>query len=308
MVEIGLLALASLSGALLIYLLVVNVQKYAVVYSMKKELQSGRASILDTYKYKEKKRFENIKIAQSVAVKLKKAGIEISEYLFLLIVCFATMLGGLIFYYMIDNIVSVIMGVCVGGYAPFFVLSILVNRRRREFNTALSSAISMLVRMMRNGIGFEQALKKSVDANESVVFKSIFGRFLREKEIVGEEKAFKTIYAIVDSTELQIFGISVIIGRSSGGKFSNTLEKLEESINSRIRLQRKIDVATREASVGSYLIILILAIIFGVMDSSFDGNMSKYFFQTDKGKMEFMLTMMWVALGLFLNSVLTKVR
>jgi len=308
LVEIGLLALASLSGALLIYLLVVNMQKYAVVYSMKKELQSGRASILDTYKYKEKKRFENIKIAQGVAVKLKKAGIEISEYLFLLIVCFATMLGGLIFYYMIDNIVSVVMGVCVGGYAPFFVLSILVNRRRREFNTALSGAISMLVRMMRNGIGFEQALKKSVDANESVVFKSIFGRFLREKEIAGEEKAFKTIYAIVDSTELQIFGISVIIGRSSGGKFSNTLEKLEESINSRIKLQRKIDVATREASVGSYLIILILAIIFGVMDSSFDGNMSKYFFQTDKGKMEFMLTMMWVALGLFLNSVLTKVR
>jgi len=308
LVEIGLLALASISGALLIYLISVNVRKYTIVYGMKKELQSSKSSILDTYKYKEKKRFENIKIANNIAVKMKKAGIEASEYLFLLAVCFATVLGGLIFYYMIDNIVSVIMGICIGGYAPFFVLSILVNRRRREFNTALSAAISMLVRMMRNGIGFEQALKKSVDANESRVFKSIFERFLREKEIAGEEKAFKTIYAIVDSTELQIFGISVIIGRSSGGKFSNTLEKLEESINSRIKLQRKIDVATREASVGSYLIILILAVIFGMMDVSFDGNMSKYFFETEKGKLEFMITIAWVMLGLFLNSILTKVR
>ncbi len=308
MVEIGLLILASISGALLIYFIVVNIRKYIIVYEMKKGLQSGKTSIIETYKYKEKRRFENIKIASNIAIQLKQAGIGISEYLFLLIVCFFALLGGLIFYYMVDNIISVIMGIGIGGYAPFFMLSIIISQRRKEFNTALSIAISMLVRMMRNGIGFEQALKKSVDANESKLFKTIFEQFLREKEIVGEERAFKSIYAVVDSSELQIFGISVIIGRSSGGKFSNTLEKLEESINSRIKLQRKVDVATREAKVGSYLIVIILVIIFGMMDVSFNGNMSKYFFETEKGKLEFMITIIWVMLGLFLNNILTKVR
>lgn len=308
MVEIALLAIASIAGAILLYLIAQNIQKYLLVYSMKKELQTNKASIIDTYKYKERKRFENIKIAQNMAIKLKKAGFSISEYLFFAIVAFCALIGGALFYFIIDNVISVIMGFCIGGYAPFFVLSMAVDRRRRDFNGALSSAISMLVRMMRNGIGFEQALKKSVDANESKVFQEIMGRFLREKDIVGEEKAFSAIYEMVDSSELQIFGISVVIGRSSGGKFSNTLEKLEESINSRVKLQRKVDVATREASFGSYLIVVILALIYIMMDNSFNGNMSKYFFQTDKGKLEFMVTIVWVSIGLFLNSILTKVR
>lgn len=309
MVEILLLLTASFSGAILIYLITVNIKKYVVVHSMKKELRSGKSSIINTYKYSGRQgRFGNIRIAQSVHEKLQKAGWKISEYLFLFIMVLSSIVMGFLFYKMIDNIVSIIMGVSIGAYAPFFILSMAINRRRRNFNGALSSAISMLVRMMRNGIGFEQALRKSIDANESKIFKNIFGKFLREKEIVGEEKAFMSIYGLVDSSELQIFGISVVIGRNSGGKFSNTLEKLEESINSRVKLQRKIDVATREASVGSYLIIVILAIIFGMMDASFEGNMSKYFFGTEKGKFEFMLTMIWVALGLFLNSFLTKIR
>lgn len=308
MIELALLAVASITGAVLVYLIAVNIQKYTVVYSMKKELQTNKSSIIDTYKYKDRRRFENIKIANNIGVNLKKAGFLISEYYFMAIVVLAALLGGFLFYFMIDNVISVMMGCFLGGYTPFFVLSMAVNRRRRDFNSALSSAISMLVRMMRNGIGFEQALKKSVDANESRVFQDVMKRFLREKEIVGEEKAFAAVYGMVDSSELQIFGISVVIGRSSGGKFSNTLEKLEESINSRVKLQRKVDVATREASFGSYLIVAILAIIFAMMDNAFDGNMSKYFFQTDTGKLEFMVTIVWVSIGLFLNSMLTKVR
>lgn len=308
MAEILLIALASLSGAILLLMAGDAIYKRYVVEGMKKDLQSNKASILETYKYGSKNRFKNIQIASDIKKKLKKAGWSISEYLFLFLVCFLSFLFAGVFYLLIDNIISVAMGAFIGGYAPFFALSIATHRRRREFNTALSAGISMLVRMMRNGIGFEQALKKSVDANESVVFRDVLGRFLREKEIVGEEKAFAAIYELVDSAELQIFGISVVIGRSSGGKFSNTLEKLEESINSRIKLQRKVDVATSEASFGSYLIVAILIIIFWMMDVSFEGKMSEYFFDTESGKLQFMMTVSWVALGLFLNSILTRVK
>ncbi len=308
MAEIILIGLAALSGAVLLLIVGGAAYKKYIVESMKKELRTSKASILQTYKYDGKRRFRNLQMAANIKKRLKKAGWSISEYLFLFFVCFGGFLGAFGFYTLIDNVISVAMGAAIGGYMPFFVLDFAVNRRRREFNTALSAGISMLVRMMRNGIGFEQALKKSVDANESQVFKDILGRFLREKEISGEEKAFATINELVDSAELEIFGISVVIGRSSGGKFSNTLEKLEESINSRIKLQRKVDVATREASFGSYLIVLILVIIFAMMDVSFDGNMSKYFFTTENGKLEFMITISWVCLGLFLNNILTRIR
>lgn len=308
MAEIILIALASLSGSILLLIVGEVAYKKYIVESMKKELRTNKASILQTYKYEGKRRFQNLRVADKIKTKIKKAGWSISEYLFLFFVCFGGFLGAFGFYMLIDNVISIAMGAAIGGYLPFFILDFAVNRRRREFNAALSNGISMLVRMMRNGIGFEQALKKTVDANESQVFKEIFGRFLREKEISGEEKAFADISKLVDSAELEIFGISVVIGRSSGGKFSNTLEKLEESINSRIKLQRKVDVATREASFGSYLIVLILVIIFVMMDVSFNGNISKYFFTTDKGKLEFMITISWVCLGLFFNSVLTRIR
>lgn len=306
-IQFVLIGVLALSLSLLLYLTGEWIYKTFIVQTLKNALKSDQKTILE-YHYDEKSFFGRFKLFANLHSDIRKAGWSIGDFLFIFIAVTVGVVFGVLLFVLISNILAAAVGFAFGWYIPFYILNFIISKRRREFNVALAGMISMLVRMMRNGIGFDQAQKRAIEASDSALFRAIFAKFLHEKDIVGESKAFESISKVIDSAELKIFAMSVIIGRSSGGKFSNTLEKLEESINSRLKLQRKIDVATREAVIGSYLIVAILAIIYVMMDVSFEGRMSGYFFQNPKGKIEFMLTLLWVGLGLFLNSKLTKIR
>ncbi|HHD84319.1 MAG TPA: hypothetical protein ENK93_05515 [Campylobacteraceae bacterium] len=228
--------------------------------------------------------------------------------LFLTIVGLSGVVGGALLYMVLDNPIALLIGAGVIGATPFVVRNRLIELRVRNFNEALSEAMSIIVRMMRNGVGFEVALRRAVEISQSKLFQTLFAKYLREKDVISEEKAFENMYRHVDSAELRIFGLAITIGKSSGGKFSNTLEKLEQSIRQRVLLQKKVTVATREAKVGSYMIVGLLIFIFFILDSNFDGKIVEHFFHTKEGKFQMLLILVWVGVGLGINEKLTKVQ
>jgi len=237
------------------------------------------------------------------------AGLDMLHvHLFLLLVLLCALCIAILFYVVFDNLLAFFIGLLVGGSIPFTLKNRLVEMRVRDFNEALSEAMSIVVRMMRNGVGFEVALRRAVEISQSRLFQSLFAKYLREKDVLSEEKAFENMFRHVDSAELRIFGLAITIGKSSGGKFSNTLEKLEHSIKQRVLLQKKVTVATREAKVGSYMIVGLLIFIFFILDSNFDGKIIQHFFHTKGGKFEMLMILIWVGVGLLINEKLTKVR
>ncbi len=244
-----------------------------------------------------------------IAIRLAYAGWDkINTSIFLLIVFFSALIFVVLFYYIFSNFLAFIIGALIGGAIPFYVMNSMIFSRTKQFNEALSEAMSVIVRMMRNGVGFEVALKRAVEISQSKLFHALFEKLLAEKDLISEEKAFKHMYQKINSAEIKIFGLAIGIGKSSGGKFSNTLEKLEHSIKQRVILQRKVTVATREAKVGSYMIVGLLIFIFFILDSNFEGKIIEHFFYSQKGKFEILLVFMWVGLGLFINEQMTKVK
>jgi tight adherence protein B len=194
------------------------------------------------------------------------------------------------------------------SFIPLILLLKLASLRQEEFNTNLKEIIDKTTSMMKSGVGFEQALKKSVVTCKSDFTRDVFNIYINEKNIIGEDKAFEKMFKLVDSKELRIFYLTISIGRQSGGKFSNTLEKLRKTLRDQGEIKQEITSSTKEIKVGSYMILALVVIIYVMMNHSLDNKLDEHFFGTGEGKIQMFFIALWVAFGLFVNNMLSKVK
>jgi tight adherence protein B len=193
-------------------------------------------------------------------------------------------------------------------FFPLLVLKKIIDGRLEEFNFGLKVIIDKVTSMMKSGVGFEQALKKAVATSRSKLTKETFEIYLNEKDILGEDKAFQKMFTVVESKELRIFYLTVSIGRQSGGKFSNTLEKLRKALHAQGEIKQEIISSTKEIKVGSYMIIGLVIFIYKMLNSSLDGVLDEHFFGSSEGQIQMFFIICWVTFGLFVNSMLSKIK
>lgn len=194
------------------------------------------------------------------------------------------------------------------SFFPLLVLKKMIDNRLEEFNFGLKVIIDKVTSMMKSGVGFEQALKKSVLTSRSKLTQDIFNIYLNEKDVIGEKKAFDKMFTLIESKELRIFYLTISIGRQSGGKFSNTLEKLRKTLRDQGEIKQEITSSTKEIKIGSYMIIALIVFIYIMMNNALDGAIHHHFFSTANGKLQMLFIILWVSLGLFVNSLMTKVK
>jgi len=238
---------------------------------------------------------------------VKHAGFKIPVSLFIIIFITFVLTSGSMFALFLQHWFGYVVGIPFGILIYVMVMKSIILRRKKEFNRALATAISVLVKMMKNGIGFEQALQKSISVSGSILFKDIFTTFFQEKNAIGEVEAFENLNDYVDSKELLIFALAIKIGRDSGGQFSNTLEKVEKTITYRKKMQEKVDVVTREASVGSYIVVGISIFLYFSLNGNFDGKLHEYFMNSEYGRFQLLGIAAWVFVGMVVNKIITGV-
>ena len=253
-------------------------------------------------KYKNSIEYKIKRIMNHAGINKHQIAVFISSYI-LITAVFALLLGNFL-----GNIIGALAGILIGTYIHYSIIKMLIARRLSEFNRALAVAISVLVKMMRNGVGFEQSIHKAVDVSSSKLFKNVFETFFQEKNTLGEQKAFENMLETIDSKELRIFAISVKIGRESGGRFSQTLEKLEQTIRYRKKMQDKIDVVTREGTVGSYIVAAIAVVLYFMLNLNFGGKLHQYYMESPYGRYQLLGIGMWIFIGLVVNKIITRVK
>jgi len=236
------------------------------------------------------------------------AGFNFSLLVFILIFTAFILFLGSLFSLFVAHWSGFLIGVPFGILIFSMIMQSIIESRKKRFNKALAVSISVLVKMMKNGIGFEQALNKSIAVSSSPLFKEIFNKFFQEKNTIGEIEAFEHINNYVNSKELRIFALAIKIGRASGGQFSNTLEKVEHTIAYREKMQEKVDVVTREGSIGSYVVVFITIFLYFALNGNFDGKLNAYFMESDFGRFQLLGISLWVFLGIMANKFITKVN
>lgn len=205
---------------------------------------------------------------------------------------------------------KIILGVMfiLSCLTPLLVLKTIINFREEDFNFGLKIIIDKTSSMMKSGIGFEQSLKKAIVTSRSKLTKEIFNIYLNEKDIIGEEKCFNKMFERIESKELRIFYLVISIGKQSGGKFSNTLDKLRQSISSQEEIKQQIKSSTREVRIGSYMIVGLVFFIYIMINDALNGILNEHFLQTEKGNIQLFFIVVWILIGLFVNKSLAKVK
>ena len=242
--------------------------------------------------------------------KLAYAGFnsQYSEIIFIFVCVVFGFLSAAFINFAITNPMVFIISWFIFSFFPLLVLKKVIDNRQEEFNFGLKIIIDKVTSMMKSGVGFEQALKKSVVTSKSKFTKDTFNIYLTEKDIIGEDKSFEKMFKLVESKELRIFYLTISIGRQSGGKFSNTLEKLRKTLHDQGEIKQEITASTKEVKIGSYMIIAIVIFIYIMMDNAMDGVLDEHFFGTSEGQIQMFFIAVWVSFGIFINTLLTKVK
>lgn len=269
-------------------------------------LSENKHEILDKNKSKE---IDNENLSW-LRKKLLSAGFT-SEYAQLIFISLSLSFGilsGIFAFILIKSTIALLVVFLIFSFIPLLFLKKLIASREEEFNFGLKIIIDKVTSMMKSGVGFEQALKKSVLTSRSKLTQDIFNIYINEKEIIGERKAFEKMFKLIESKELKVFYLVITIGRESGGKFSNTLERLRQTLRDQGEIKQEITSSTKEIKIGSYMIIALIVFIYIMMNNALDGAIHHHFFGTPNGKLQMMFIILWVSLGLFVNSLLTKVK
>jgi len=287
-----------------LYEMYINVNKRHIMVNM---LSDSSNQILEKNKKDKKNDKENISF---LAIKLRFAGYNhfYAEYIFVFISISFGILMGFFLYLVAGSAIIFIIGTLIFSLVPYLVVTKVIANRQEEFNFGLKSTIDKVTSMMKSGVGFEQAFKKSILTNKSKLTRDIFGIYINEKDIIGEDKVFDKIFKQVESRELRIFYLVIKIGRQSGGKFSNTLETLRKTLHDQGTIKQEITSSTKEIKMGTYMIIALTIGMFMMMNNVFDNALNEYFFGTSDGKLQMFFIILWISLGIFINSMMTKIK
>jgi tight adherence protein B len=305
-IDILLIFIVTCSATALAYIFLIEYQRTKHINYIKHVISLVDADEDDLLQEKNQESKNTLK--NKINALLIQAGLNVSPYIFTLVFLLFCLFVGSVFALFLRHWIGYFIGVVFGAFIFYMILRAIIDNRKKKFNKALAVAISVLVKMMKNGIGFEQALAKSVAVSGSKLFRDIFAKFFQEKNTIGEMEAFANLNQFVHSKELRIFALAIKIGRESGGQFSNTLEKVEKTINYREKLQEKVDVVTRQGSVGSYVVVLITIFLYFSLNGNFDGKLHHYFMESQYGRFQLLGIALWVFTGIMINKMLTKVN
>jgi tight adherence protein B len=152
--------------------------------------------------------------------------------------------------------VRIVTGLVLGSI-PILYIYWKKQKRLKRFEEQLPEALEMLARSVRAGHTFTGGLQLVGQEFDDPV-STEFNKTMDEINFgVGYEDALKNLVSRIESDDLKLFVISVIIQRTSGGNLAEILDNLSRLIRERFVLKGQVKTLTAEARLSAYILIAL---------------------------------------------------
>jgi tight adherence protein B len=153
---------------------------------------------------------------------------------------------------------SPVLGVLLfiaGGAVPTLRLIAARSRRSRQISEQLPAALDMMARSLRAGHSLTSAFKLVAGEMPSPINLE-FARAYEEQNLgVSFYRAVQQMVSRVpNNNDLQIFAVSVIVQKETGGNLVEMLEKLADTIRARYQFFGKLAALTAEGEMSGYVL------------------------------------------------------
>jgi tight adherence protein B len=280
----GMLALAAMSAAAVVYLLLApylsgeartskrihaateNKGRRIAIKQQAEVANSRRRQVADTLKELEHRQKQREKI--SMRLRLQRAGLDTEPRVFWIasLVC-GTLVGAAIWLTAPSlPIVVPVLGAFVGALGlPRWILARLTRRRQFKFIDEFANAIDVIVRGVKSGLPLVECL--NIIARESP--QPISGEFteLVEQQRVGVplNEAFDRMMVRMPLPEVRFFAIVLAIQQQAGGNLSEALSNLSGVLRDRKRLQAKVRALSAEAKASAAVLGALPFVVMGLV-------------------------------------------
>ncbi len=143
------------------------------------------------------------------------------------------------------------------GILPILYVYIKKQKRINRFEEQLPEAMDMLARSLKAGHAFTGGLQM-VGQEFPDPLGTEFSKTLDEINFgVAYEDALRNLSSRIESDDLKLFVISIIIQRTSGGNLAEILENIGRLIRERFKLKGNIRTLTAEGRVSAYILLAL---------------------------------------------------
>jgi tight adherence protein B len=161
-------------------------------------------------------------------------------------------------------LVRVALGLIM-GVIPFLYVQLKRGKRIKRFEEQLPDAMEMLARSLKAGHAFTGGLQMVGQEFDDPIGTE-FSKTVDEINFgVGYEDALRNLSSRIESDDLKLFVISVIIQRTSGGNLAEILDNIGRLVRERFKLKGNIRTLTAEGRISAYVLIALPFIIGYVM-------------------------------------------
>ena len=203
---------------------------------------------------------------QALNKKLEKAGIPLRANEYSLVKYILTMVVFLLTYLLLGNpLVSGILSIMI-FLVPGVAVNFAINKKKEKFESQLPGALSLLRNSVEAGMSFLQSMELVAQEMDPPISEE-FSKVIHESQDgIDLKTSFARMLERVDSTELKLMTIAVLIQREVGGNLSEILDVILETIRERIQLKGEIKAITAQGRASAALIGALPPLLLFVMN------------------------------------------
>jgi tight adherence protein B len=196
----------------------------------------------------------------------------------------------------------------IGGVLPFGYVVFMRRRRSNKLSEQLPDALDMMARSLKAGHALASSFKL-VSAEMSEPISTEFARAFEEQNLgmPFERAVVQMTKRAPGNRDLQIFAVSVIVQKETGGNLVEIIEKIAETIRARYRFYGKLRTLTAEGRMSCY-ILAALPICTGIFISFTNPEYSSLLVNDRIGQMALGYAVVTWIIGLLWMQRMTKVE
>ena len=206
---------------------------------------------------------------------------------------------GLLLFQGFPVLLAITVGLLIGVALPHMVVSNLIKRRIKAFNSKFPDAIELMVRGLRSGLPISETMQ--IVAEE--IPDPVGGEFrsVADKMKIGRtmDSALQDTAQRLGTPEFQFFVISLAIQRETGGNLAETLSNLADVLRKRAAMKLKIRAMSSESKASAYIIGALPFIVFGLI-WWINGSYMQNFFVDERLMIAGGGGMVWMGIGAFI--------
>jgi tight adherence protein B len=205
---------------------------------------------------------------------------------------------------------SIVAAGILAAAIPFAMVSFLKWRAARRlalFENQFVDALDLAARSLRAGhplVGAFRLIAQEMSPPVSIAFNDICQL---QSMGVGLEQAVRDAAAQSNSNDMKLFSTSVAIQLRSGGSLADMMNRLAVVIRDRIRLQRRLRVATSQTDLSKRVLIVMPFVLFALLNALNPGYMEPLY-RTQLGRSLLAFAAAGLVVGIWVMRRLSKLK